>query len=167
MKIIILSAFFLVCIAACIIVFFATKKKKDKLLSRILYLFLPFFAYLAGAILFLLLIACGVALSSDRGEGMLLVTLAMVIYIIMINPIISALMGILGRSKRKFDIKMATANTCTLVILGFWIPFADISTFLYFLLYAAIMFLISLIFSHIKIRREIQNIDEDIALQNC
>lgn len=160
MGIINVGVVFIICIASCIIIFFATKKKKDKLLSRILYLFLPFFAYLAGVNLLLLLFVGVAALSSDRGEGMFLASLVLIMFILGIIPFISALMGLLGRSKRKFDIKMAVANACTLLIPVLVLIYADVF-FLYSLLYVAVMFLISLVFSHIKLRREIQNIDEN------
>ncbi len=137
--------------AACVILFLVTLKKQDGLLGKAAYFFFPICAQSACCFIF-------IGVLSIKKFGLGAIGAAIVLYVFGVVPLLSAVIGLLGRFGKKFDAMTAAANACGIVFILLLDPIRvkNLLTFLIVLGYVALMFLITLLCSCIKIRGKIQ-----------
>ena len=133
--------------AVCVILFWVTLKKKDGLLGKAACFLFPICAQLACNFIFTEVLRI-------KKFGLGAIGAAIVLYVFGAVPLLSAVMGLIGRMGKKFDFMTAAANACGIVfvLLSGPIRAKNLLTFLLVFGYVALMFFITLLCSGIKIR---------------
>jgi len=130
-----------------IILFLVKLKNQNGIFGKVLYFLFPICAQ----------VACSFAFNSMlkiKNFGLGAIGVAIVLYVFGAVPLISAVMGLIGRSEKKFNAIIAAANACGIVLLLLIDPIRikNLITFLIVFGYVTLMFFITMLCSYIKLR---------------